>query len=186
MTQSVTLCVCVCDVTLLISLTSACCICWTTLRGSWRTCCRDAAPRTHKMDGGWPAIGCPSSRWARPWRLTPPIMCQCHQQDVKIVPVTYPLKQGGHVIAKESQIHLLVFILWENKLNEVVCFYLNGSNDQPCWQWRPVVCTCKGGLTVCFWESVLFCLQSGGGMCCAFVSGSLHRWRHAGTQQVQC
>lgn len=67
-TQSVTLCLCV---TSLIILTPCWCIPGS-LQDRWRTCC---GGNTLKMDGGWHANGCPLSRWACPWRLTPPFSC---------------------------------------------------------------------------------------------------------------
>lgn len=43
--------------------------------------------------------------------------------------VLYPLTQEGHVMAKESQVRPLIFILLENKLNDIICRHLSGSDD---------------------------------------------------------
>lgn len=43
--------------------------------------------------------------------------------------VAYSLTQEGHVIAKKNQIHVLIFIISETKLNDIICFNLSGRND---------------------------------------------------------
>lgn len=54
-------------------------------------------------------------------------MCQCHQLSVCSLRIHFT--QEGHVTAKESQVRPFIFIISQNKLNDIICCHLSGRND---------------------------------------------------------